>query len=230
MISPFLRMPLIKKTSLVCIALTVIIFCFLCFFRPLVPTNDSGVFLYIGEHILRGSVPYRDMWDHKPPLIFYLNAFSLLFTPQSDVGITIIQACLLSLTACLVFRLLRTVSSFGISVLCSISYLCTLFFLYSYGNFPEVFFLPLQISALLVFLRIQTNKHSALLFVLFGILCGLSVLLKPNMIGVFVTGTLILFLQWIQKRKKVPSLIRNYLLITLGTFIPLGITIGYFFI
>jgi len=35
--------------------------------------NDMEVFRYMGLAISKGSVPYRDFFDHKPPLIYFLN-------------------------------------------------------------------------------------------------------------------------------------------------------------
>lgn len=46
------------------------------------PGNDAGVFLYLGSEILQGKLPFVDLWDHKPPLIFYLN-FTLLYSTVS---------------------------------------------------------------------------------------------------------------------------------------------------
>lgn len=37
------------------------------------PGWDSGVFLYFGNGILKGLIPYRDMIDHKGPLIYYTS-------------------------------------------------------------------------------------------------------------------------------------------------------------
>jgi len=34
------------------------------------PWTDSSVFLYIGQRIIKGDVPYLDVWDHNPPLIY----------------------------------------------------------------------------------------------------------------------------------------------------------------
>ncbi len=42
-----------------------------------IPNRDSGAFLYIGQRILKGDIPYRDIWDHKPPCIFFINALGL---------------------------------------------------------------------------------------------------------------------------------------------------------
>ena len=35
---------------------------------------DSEVFRYIGMVIANGGVPYRDAFDHKPPMIYFLAA------------------------------------------------------------------------------------------------------------------------------------------------------------
>jgi hypothetical protein len=44
-------------------------------FEPLnhFPNDDSAIFLYIGRAILNGQVPYVDIWDHKGPLLYYIN-------------------------------------------------------------------------------------------------------------------------------------------------------------
>ena len=51
------------------------------------PDRDSGVFLYIGSRILEGEVPYRGIWDHKGPLIYYINALGIALTPGSEYGV-----------------------------------------------------------------------------------------------------------------------------------------------
>jgi len=40
---------------------------------------DKEVFRYAGWALSKGQVPYRDFFDHKPPLIFFLNYAGLLF-------------------------------------------------------------------------------------------------------------------------------------------------------
>lgn len=42
--------------------------------RAAQPSVDSAVFLYIGQHIAQGGAPYRDVFDHKGPLIYWINA------------------------------------------------------------------------------------------------------------------------------------------------------------
>jgi len=35
--------------------------------------SDKAIFTYTGQAIAKGLVPYRDFFDHKPPLIFFIN-------------------------------------------------------------------------------------------------------------------------------------------------------------
>ncbi|HEV9036361.1 MAG TPA: hypothetical protein VGQ51_07075 [Puia sp.] len=46
-----------------------------CFSPPYdLMRDDREVFSYAGMAILKGQVPYRDFFDHKPPGIFFINA------------------------------------------------------------------------------------------------------------------------------------------------------------
>jgi hypothetical protein len=65
------------------------------------PSRDSGVFLYAGWRILSGELPYRDIWDHKPPLIYYLNALGLVVSGGSRWGVWCIEFILLFTAALL---------------------------------------------------------------------------------------------------------------------------------
>ncbi|HEY8943415.1 MAG TPA: glycosyltransferase family 39 protein, partial [Polyangiaceae bacterium] len=38
--------------------------------------RDQGIYALVGEGILRGKVPYRDLWDFKPPGIFFVYALA----------------------------------------------------------------------------------------------------------------------------------------------------------
>lgn len=48
--------------------------------------RDEGLFGYMGQLILDGGLPYLDAFDHKPPVVFYLNALALLIVPPSPLG------------------------------------------------------------------------------------------------------------------------------------------------
>src|SRR4030095_7852708 len=70
------------------------------------PSRDSGVFLYVGWRFLNGDVPYRDVWDHKPPLIYFVDAMGLTLTPYSLWGVWFLQFIFIFFTLFFTYKLL----------------------------------------------------------------------------------------------------------------------------
>ncbi|MFZ0595074.1 MAG: hypothetical protein WAM39_31725 [Bryobacteraceae bacterium] len=114
---------------------------------------DSGLFLYVGEQLKQGLHLYRDVWDHKPPLIFVLNEIGLVLAGGSAVGVFV-----LDYTACFVFfavsyAQLRNLfgSAVGfLSICCGI-----LLFrdIAPHPNLGEVISLPAQAASFVLLLR-----------------------------------------------------------------------------
>ena len=65
--------------------------------RPL--DRDEGAFLTIAQEILHGRVPYRDVFDHKPPGVYYLLASVLALTAHGTVTAQLFAARGLALVA-----------------------------------------------------------------------------------------------------------------------------------
>ena len=61
--------------------------------------DDKEIFKYTGLVLSKGGIPYRDFFDHKPPLIFFLNYLGQLMGPW---GLWMID-CILVLFASLLF-------------------------------------------------------------------------------------------------------------------------------
>ena len=64
--------------------------------------DDKYIFTYIGRVIAHGAVPYRDVFDHKPPLIFFFNYFGGLLGPW---GLWLIDTLLVMTASLFFFRL-----------------------------------------------------------------------------------------------------------------------------
>ena len=64
--------------------------------------DDKEFFKYTGMALLRGNVPYRDFFDHKPPLIYFIHCAGLYFGPW---GLWTINTLLALLTTYLFFQL-----------------------------------------------------------------------------------------------------------------------------
>jgi len=62
-----------KTLSLIIVVLVALVLSFIhCPLFDLF-NEDKEIFRYAGMAIAKGQVPYRDFFDHKPPLIFFLN-------------------------------------------------------------------------------------------------------------------------------------------------------------
>ncbi len=68
-----------------------------------IPGRDYGFYVYIGDQIVHGKLPYRDAWESKPPAIFYVNAVGLWLGRGSRWGVWMIE--LIALLAAGVFSL-----------------------------------------------------------------------------------------------------------------------------
>lgn len=49
--------------------------------------TDAGIFSSVANHMLAGKTLYRDVWDHKPPMIYWINLLPLYFGDGSIVTI-----------------------------------------------------------------------------------------------------------------------------------------------
>jgi len=65
--------------------------------------RDEGAYATIAQGLLRGDVPYRDYFDHKPPLIYVWYAFSFLAFGEGIVAPRLTAALVWSATALLVY-------------------------------------------------------------------------------------------------------------------------------
>jgi hypothetical protein len=69
------------------------------------PCGDKEVYRYVGRMMMKGGVPYRDVFDHKPPLIFFLNYIAILL--GGDWGLWIIDTCLALLATGMFYSLCK---------------------------------------------------------------------------------------------------------------------------
>ena len=147
------------------------------------PSHDYAIFAYFGQQILRGKMPYRDLWDHKPPLIFYFDALGLKLTGGSLVGIWLLEVILFFLGGLILLRLLKRYFPKWISI--TILSLGMLHYVrvFDFGNYTEELSLIFVICALALFFSGKRCSQIRLFGFLNGVLCGLAFTCKQNTVG-----------------------------------------------
>lgn len=154
------------------------------FFSNIGPWTDSRVFTTIGKGMANGMVPYRDFFDHKGPLLFFLNFLG--YSVSGIHGVWIIEV--IAIFVSVLFSYLTIKSLFGRFVaLLSVS---TGFLLLRRwlegGNLTEEFAMPLICIALYLFISmLRADSFERWKILLCGLTFGLSLMLRPNMFSVW---------------------------------------------
>lgn len=154
--------------------------------------TDSGVFLYTGWRILDGAVPYRDVWDHKPPLIFYINAAGLALGGGSRWGVWLIELVLLTLAAWLLLRLLTRHFGLPAAILSLHLWASSLLLIIQGGNQTAEYALPLQLASLWVAANADQPGFQRRQAYLIGLLSGLAFFIKQPTVGLGLAIALVL--------------------------------------
>ena len=133
---------------------------------PLYAANfwtDTNIYFTIGRGMTRGLMPYRDLFDHKGPLLFMLYALGAAISDTSFIGVFILEA--LSLAAA-VYAGWRTVSLFGegrltllsMPILAAVVCCCTAF---TQGGSAEEFALPALAAGVYLALALMVRPGEA---------------------------------------------------------------------
>src|SRR5687767_11667862 len=156
---------------------------------------DSAFFALAGDLVRRGGTPYLSFWDHKPPLVFFIDAFGLWLSGGDVWGIWLVSFAALVLSLVLAHVALRrpfgaAAAVLGVFVIAfSVSWMRA-------SNLTEEYALPLQCGTMLLVTRWATNHSVAPgsrvtqlgYGLVLGILAGLAFALKANLIAAAVSA------------------------------------------
>jgi hypothetical protein len=143
--------------------------------------SDSGMFAYAGERILAGDLLYRDVFDTKPPGVFYVDALALLIGGHSPWAIWWIGLAWITAATFVLFLTLRSLGGPLTAVAATAVFVLTLHYptFYQGGNLTETYALLPQVLILATAGAYFARRREGLL-VLGGGLMGLAILFKPT--------------------------------------------------
>ena len=147
-------------------------------------TTDSSVYMMLGRAVVKGKLPYVDIWELKGPAIFYIEALGYWLT-YSKLGIFAIQVICLYITYYYIYRTFRIEFSMGISILLVIFSCLSLGLNYQGGNLIEEYTLPLIASSIFILykwskcpLRNNVLWHCPYNAALYGVVLGFSLMTR----------------------------------------------------
>ena len=147
------------------------------FFRDYID-RDESTFILMGQSLVDGHLPYTQLWDLKPPLIYFFFASIIYIFGKSFIAIRIAGVLAVAITAFFCFRISLQLTTKQVAFRSSVA--CVML-LSLFGSLQGVmsehicmlFFMPA------IYLLVTKTGHYAVFGA--GLLIGLSVMTKLNM-------------------------------------------------
>lgn len=191
---------------------------------------DSNLFILMGRYFLEGKTPYVDYFDHKGPVIIFIQSLGLLIGSDARMGVFVLQTVFMSFSLLLVYRISRLFLSIPYSftvVLLTLSYYITTF---KGGNRVEEYsLLPLMLT-LYFTIRYRTSERQTINkwhFLIIGFCAAYLFWLRANNLACLCACVLYLF--YIQVTNKYfKQLCSSILYLILGFFVVTLPIVCYF--
>ena len=164
--------------------------------------SDPNTYFTMGKGMFNGAVPYRDLFDHKGPFLFFLYGIGYLISSANLNGVFLIQSVSLFLTMFFAYKIAKIFLEDDTRAY--MTAFCLPFFIVSGtvyvgptshgGGSPEEFCLPLLACSVYLALKQckSISKEARIPMFFQGVVTALVFMMKFN-IAVFFAGTVISF-------------------------------------
>jgi hypothetical protein len=181
-------------------------------FSSSVPGIDSSVFLTIAQGILHGKLPYVDFFDHKGPLVYFIDTLGLFI--GGFTGVWLLELLFMVVS---IFFAYKTARFFGNKpeALMGVAYSFLLIaWFYRAGNLSlryspagewgvsEEYILPFIFASLYIFTKHYFTKIelSKIQITVLGFCFAFSLLLKSNMFAVWAAFCAVIFFRKLSQK------------------------------
>lgn len=129
---------------------------------PFNPWDDANCFFTLGRGITHGLVPYRDLYEQKGPLLYFIYAFAALISEKSFIGAWITECVMASVFAVFSWKTAKLFTEpprFSIVLVPLFTGLVYTSRLFNFGGNAEELCFPLLTAALYFGLRAIVNGN-----------------------------------------------------------------------
>lgn len=201
---------------------------------PLYPKyfyGDSAEFLTIGKAWTLGKIPYRDVFDHKGPMIYFINMLGFMIT-GTKTGVFLIQCIFMAITTNALFSIgkLRSKSNaYGVILVA----MCLLILRGNYGegNYVDEYCLTVvSVSAYyqLKWFYNRPEKHLPHLAAFYGLVFGFCAMMRLTNAIIICAGVLVIAIELLRSKKYI-NLLQNAVGFVIGfaiVVVPFGVYFG----
>ena len=168
--------------------------------------SDSSVFKVMGQVVLHGKMPYVDIFDHKGPMLYLIEAFGQWLIP-GRIGLFLLAIIALYISIICWYQSARLFTSAIKSIIVVILTLLTYYFYsaYSSGNLTEdwnVLFVSVSYYLLLSLLIREEAKSYLIHGGIIGICFACAFFIRPNDAVAFIGAPILGELVWMLKNMR----------------------------
>ena len=195
-------------------------------FSKVFPWMDSSAFLYMGKAILNGKIIYIDIFDHKGPFMFIIQAMGMLLSER--IGVWIIEMLSLFIFYFMMYKTLILIFNKKIALLSLLTLTIFAPFYTNIGNYTETFSLSLISISLYIFIKYLIEKEKKMPIYcsgIIGITLMLTLLIRLNNAIMWVIFCPLMFFYYIftKRYKEAIKLFVGVIIGMLIAFIPFAI-------
>lgn len=202
------------------------------FLYPLNDWVDANAFFTVGKSLMNGVVPYRDVFEQKGILLYFIYGIGYLISNKTFHGVFLIEVLFFAVFLYYLHKIITLFldKKYSYIILPILGFLITTSFSFTHGGAAEEFCFPMFAVTLYYFLRhFQGKEVTRNEFMLNGFLAGCIFLIKYTLLGFWFSFMAFLFFDLIKKKEYKKSF-TSCIWFLLGMFAPILVSLGYFFI
>lgn len=203
---------------------------------PLYPINDwvdSNAFFTMGKGMMNGKVLYRDLFEQKGPLLYFIHGLAYLISNTTFLGVYIFEV--ISFTIFLYFcsKIINLYydNKYSYIALPIVSAVVLNLVNFSHGDSAEEFTMPLLIISLYYLLKYFKDEYSnpikTRVLLLNGFLAGCVMWIKYSLLGFWFGWMMMIFVSSVVNKRFRES-IKECIIFLLGMFLATIPWIIYF--
>ena len=191
---------------------------------------DANSFFTVGKSIFRGIVPYKELFEQKGPLLYFIYGIGSIFSSTTFHGIFFLEVFFFSF---FLYYLYKTITLFlkkqySYFLLPIITYIIVTSLSFITTGSAEEFCLPMFSYTLYSFLKyFKTFELTKKDIFMNGIMAGLIFMIKYTMLGFWISLMFFLLLHFLFK-KGIKKFVLYSFSFLLGFSLPFGICSIYF--
>lgn len=230
-----------KKQILVIFFCLLISFVFLLigskcsFLYPFQDWDDANTYFTVGKGLANGMMPYRDLFEQKGPIVYFIHAISYLISNNTFHGVFFFEVINLTFLLYYAYKMqvLFAIKKYKLVIVPLMAMIILSMYSFAYGDSAEEFMISFIMYGLYHLVDIFKNnkllniKKSTLIFN--GIAAGMVMWTKYTTLGFFF-GFMLIIIIALLKKKEYKKIISYSLLFLLGMFLVSVPIIIYYYI